>query len=170
MLLCQLNSHMIILSRDGRKTFYYCMQIFLSVETKLIWFSSLESLWTLPAPFPRSGSEQTPEIYYKYQRQKGDELHLGGGRKESPKNKPQSTCHPDKLITLLPDREFFFFWKGGRRGAILIYRDTSEFKAQLYFSHVSLLKVLLLSSSSFFLPFLKALILKIISSNTSLSM
>lgn len=113
MLLCQLNSHMIILSRDGRKTFYYCMQIFLSVETKLIWFSSLESLWTLPAPFPRSGSEQTPEIYYKYQRQKGDELHLGGGRKESPKNKPQSTCHPDKLITLLPDREFFFFEREG---------------------------------------------------------
>lgn len=74
-----------------------------------------------------TGSEWTPEIYYKYQRPKGDELHLRGGRKESPKNKPQAMCHLGKLISLLPDRDFFR--KGGRRGDILIYRDTSEFRA-----------------------------------------
>lgn len=99
-----------------------------------------------------AGSERTPEIYYKYQRPKGDELHLGGGRKESPKNKPQSTCHVGKLIPLLPDRAFFFFRKGGRRGDILIYRDASEFRAQLYFNHAACLRYHCFQIFQIFLP------------------
>lgn len=44
MLLCQLDSHTIKLSREGGKMFYYFMQIFLSAETKHIWFSRLKLL------------------------------------------------------------------------------------------------------------------------------
>lgn len=94
-------------SREGGKTFYYFLQIFLSVKTKHIWSSRQKLFTAVNTSSSGTGSEWTPEIYYKYQRPKGDELHLRGGRKESPKNKPQAMCHLGKLISLLPDRDFF---------------------------------------------------------------